>query len=122
MKLAVVGSRSFMNRKIVYDEISNFYRFRAVHKENLTIVSGGAIGPDTFAEEWAIKNKISRLIFIPKWVLEGTYIASRARNKLIVDNCDALLCFWDGKSTGCMNAVEIAREQKKVIEIITKDQ
>jgi len=109
MKLAVVGSRSWLDRKIVYDEISKFYTLQKIHKENLMIISGGAIG---------IKNKVSRMILIPKWNLEGKYLASRNRNKEIVDNCDALLCFWNGKSTGCMNAVDIARDQNKVIKII----
>lgn len=119
MNLGVIGSRDLTDKKRVWDEIERFLSDNGIHRENLIIVSGGARGPDTFAEEWAIKKKVSRIIYVPKWELEGKSKASQNRNKLIADTCHKILCFHDGKSTGCMMAVSFARGQNKEVRIIT---
>ena len=64
-----------------------------------TIVSGGALGADTYAKEYAIKNDIPLIEFLPDYKKYGKS-APIIRNMQIVDNCDFLLAFWNGTSRG----------------------
>ena len=59
MKIAVIGSRSFSNSKLVDEELS-----KVLNKVTL-IVSGGAKGADTLAENWANSNNLPTKIFLP---------------------------------------------------------
>lgn len=40
------------------------------------------------------------------------------RNKLIVDECDCVLAFWDGQSHGTKFTIDYAKEKGKPIKII----
>lgn len=40
------------------------------------------------------------------------------RNKLIVDECDCVLAFWDGTSRGTKFTLDYAKEKNKPIKII----
>lgn len=40
------------------------------------------------------------------------------RNKLIVDECDCVLAFWDGTSRGTKYTLDYAKEKNKPIKII----
>lgn len=68
------------------------------------VISGGAVGADALAEEWAIENKIEFQVFkpqhkdFPKNIRR--YAAPHARNTLIAEHYDIILAFWDGQSTG----------------------
>jgi len=56
LKLAIVGSRGFNNYIL-------FEKTMAEFNLNISlIISGGAVGADTFAEIWANKNKKELII------------------------------------------------------------
>lgn len=94
MKLAVVGSRRLGGKKsrdIIIDYIS---------KNNITaIVSGGATGIDSLAENIADELGIAKIIFLPEinqWEDSNGKIGFRSRNHQIANECDALLYIeWD---------------------------
>jgi len=44
--------------------------------------------------------------------------APLVRNKLIVDECDCVLAFWDGSSRGTKFTLDYAKEKNKLIKII----
>jgi len=88
MKVAIIGSR---NLKV---KINKY-----LPKDISLVVSGGARGIDTLAEEYADKNCIPKLIFLPDYKRYGK-IAPLVRNKLIVNNSDMVIAFWDGVSRG----------------------
>lgn len=110
MKLAIVGSRSCPRI-----DISTFFPFVPD-----TIVSGGAVGADTIAKEYALTHNISLLEFLPEYEKYGRR-APILRNIKIVDNCDFLIAFWDGKSSGTKFTIDYARKQgvpNKVVRIL----
>ncbi len=72
-----------------------------------TIVSGGARGADTFAREYAIKNGIPIIEFLPDYTRYGRK-APLLRNIQIVDNCDFLIAFWNGVSRGTKFTIDYA--------------
>ncbi len=112
MKLAVVGSRGFDNYEIlktVIDEIRTAY-------EITTIVSGGAVGADTFAEQYAEENGIEMVVFPAEWKRFGKK-AGFLRNNTIWSNSDIGVAFWDGKSKGTAHSFDISRKHRKLLYV-----
>jgi YspA, cpYpsA-related SLOG family len=109
MKLAIIGSRTFND----YELMQTFTDLTDV----TLIISGGAIGADSLAERLANENNIPTLIFKPDWKLNGAK-AGFMRNTSIVENCDQLIAFWDGKSNGTMDSVKKARALGKPVTVI----
>lgn len=92
IKLAVVGSRSIKNKKLVFNYLDK-------HKDRIDyIISGGAIGPDTFANEWCKENGYPIKIHYPNWN-EGKG-AGFKRNCDIIRECTFAIIFWDGSPKG----------------------
>ena len=82
-----------------------------------TIVSGGALGADTYAKEYAIKNNIPIVEFLPDYKRYGRN-APIIRNMQIVDNCDFLLAFWNGTSRGTKFTTDYADKRGVPYKII----
>lgn len=98
-RMAVVGSRSFKDYLMVERALQSM-------KDGIKqIVSGGAEGADKLAEEYAAKNKIPIQIYPPDWQGYGKS-AAFIRNQQIVDNSDRMVAFWDGKSSGTLDAIK----------------
>lgn len=118
MKLAVIGSRKwppamkeFIAGKVV-DEINKYWD-DPVHY----IVSGGADGVDTFAEQIAEKYKLKLKVFYPSSKYEYP-VNLFIRNEQIVQYADKILIFMvPGGSPGSMHAFRIAKLMKKPVEI-----
>lgn len=110
MKLAIVGSRTFNDYAIL---ASGILKFTTVSK----IISGGAKGADHLAEDFAENWDIPIDIFKPDWDKYGKQ-AGFIRNQLIVDACDMVVAFWDGKSKGTQDTILKAKKAKKPTFII----
>ena len=108
MKIAIVGSRTIKDI-----DISPY-----IPQETELIISGGAQGVDMLAEEYADKHRISKMILRPKYNLYRKN-APLKRNDEIVEMCDKVIVFWDGKSKGTKHTIEYARKNNKEIEIVT---
>ena len=84
------------------------------------IVSCGAKRADTYAQEYAVKDNIPLIEFLPDYQKYGRK-APLLRNLKIVDNCDSLLAFWDGKSRGTKFTIDYAEKTEipyKIISVI----
>ena len=106
MKVAVVGSRS-----ISATDIGLYI------SDGDEIVSGGAVGVDSCAAEYAKKNGLKLTVFLPQYERYGR-AAPIARNKKIVDYADKIIAFWDGKSKGTLSVIKYAEKTGKLCEII----
>jgi len=71
------------------------------------VVSGGAAGVDTLAEQWAKRNKIEWVCYLPNYKSFGKR-APLIRDQEMVDFCDVVIAFWDGKSTGTKYTMDYA--------------
>lgn len=113
-KLAVAGSRDFGHEDRVKTEIKYIIENTQIN----TIVSGGARGIDTYGEEVANEKKMQKIIHLAEWDKLGRS-AGFVRNKNIVQDADAILIYWDGKSVGTKHTVGLAKESKKPLFITT---
>lgn len=107
MKLAVIGSREIVN--IVLDPF--------ISHEVSEIVSGGAVGVDACAAQYAKANNLKLTEFVPRYERYGR-AAPIVRNREIVDYADKIIVFWNGKSKGTLSVINYAKKAKKTCEII----
>lgn len=107
MKLMIVGSRS----------IKEFDLTPYVPEDTELIISGGAVGADEIAEEYADRNKISKLIIRPRYDVYGRG-APLIRNKVMVDIADEVIVIWDGKSRGSSHVIDYAKKQNKNLMLL----
>jgi hypothetical protein len=95
MKIAIVGSRS-----ITVNNLGDYL------PENTTeIVSGGAIGVDRSARNYAKTHNIKLKEFLPEYERYGRS-APLKRNLQIIDYADEVIAFWDGMSHGTRFVIE----------------
>ena len=73
------------------------------------VVAGGAKGVDTLARQWARRNKIEFVEYPAHWDKFGKK-AGILRNHEMIDFCDILISFWDGKSKGTKETIEYAKK------------
>ncbi len=130
MKIAVVGSRGFTDKVF----INSILKYQFNHQRGDTLVSGGANGVDSIAEEvindWKnlhVKTydgkeedfKIDTKIFLPNWNRYGKR-AGFLRNELIIDEADKVIAFWDGKSKGTKHSIDLAIKAGKPVDIYVR--
>ncbi len=106
MKVAIVGSR----------EIKTVNVGKYV-TEGDEIVSGGAIGVDTCAADYAKRNGLTLTEFLPNYRRYGRG-ARIVRNKQIVDYAERVVVFWNGSSKGAKTVIEYAEKVGKPCEIV----
>lgn len=109
MKVAVIGSRSFDDYDLLEKTLMRY--------DIKMIVSGGARGADELAEKYAEQMGIPIKVHYADWDKHGKS-AGFIRNRLIIDDCDFVVAFWDGKSKGTLNSIQLAKKQNKKVEII----
>ena len=107
MKLLIVGSRS----------ITNFDLSPYITENVDTVISGGAGGVDSLAEQYADLHRLSKYILRPRYDLYGR-AAPLKRNKQMVDIADALLVIWDGRSKGTQYTLKYAKKMKKQVTLV----
>ena len=106
MKVAIIGSRS--------PKVTNLEDY--LPSDTTEIVSGGAIGIDRCAEEYARCHGIPTKIFLPDYKKFGRS-APIKRNVEIIDYADAVVAFWDGTSRGTRFVIEEAKRKGKPVRI-----
>ena len=106
MKVAIIGSRSL--------RVTNLEDY--LPSDTTEIVSGGAIGIDRCAEEYAKSRGIPTKIFLPDYNRFGKG-APLKRNVEIIDYADTVIAFWDGASHGTRFVIEEAKKRGKPVRI-----
>ena len=108
MELLIVGSRS----------IINFDLSPYVPLETDTIISGGACGIDTLAEQYADKHGLEKIVVRPQYD-RYRRAAPLKRNEQMVDMADEVLVIWDGVSKGSQYTIRYGRRMGKSVRIIS---
>ena len=111
MKIAVVGSR----------DLTNIELEKHIGEEADEIVSGGAVGVDFCAAQYAKNNGLKLTEFLPQYDRYGR-AAPIVRNKEIVNYADKVIVFWNGTSKGALSVIKYAQKIGKPCEVILNQQ
>lgn len=107
MKLLVVGSRG----------ITDFDLSPYISAKVDVIISGGANGVDSLAENYADKHHLSKYIIRPRYDLYGRAAPLR-RNEEMIDMADEVLIIWDKNSKGTKYTLDKAQKKNKPITLV----
>lgn len=112
-KLAVIGGRNFSDKDLLYRTLDG-------HTSNVElIISGGAIGADTLAVDYAKQKRIPWRVIKPDYARYGKKFAPVKRNEEIVLMSDEVIAFWDGKTTGTKTALDYAKKHNRRTKVIS---
>lgn len=106
MTVGIIGSRSITEpipEGIIPERIS-------------LILSGGAIGIDRSARQYALRHNILIEEILPAYDLYGKR-APLVRNDIIIDRSDKIYIFWDGKSRGTKYVINQCKKKNKPFEV-----
>ncbi len=115
MKIAIVGNRYGWDYKFVFNKLAEL-----LIKQTDIIISGGAEGIDTYAQWYAKKIGAVIIIYYPN-PSEKSPDRYFNRNKTIAEQCDKLIAFDKGSSSGSgtLNTINHAKKLNKEIIVIT---
>lgn len=115
-KVIIAGSRSFADYeklKSVCDSIlPNQYS-----EPRISILSGTSSGSDSLGERYANERGYALNRYPADWKQYGK-AAGPIRNRQMVEDADAAIVFWDGKSKGTKNLIEQANKRGLIVKII----
>lgn len=134
MRIAIIGSRTYENKKKIRDMI---YKLKQTFGDNLEIVSGGTqSGADKYAKKYSIEMGVAYKEFNPAHTVKNLYSALPEsyygkpyhvsqlfhRNELIAKYCDKMVAFIDSTeaSKGIYHAVEMATKHNKPAVIVNE--
>lgn len=112
-RVIIAGGRDFNN----YDGLArSMDKLLANVTDEIVIVCGMARGADSLGEKYAKERGYSVRYFPADWDTHGR-AAGYIRNEEMAKNADALVAFWDGRSHGTKNMIEIAQKYRLAIRI-----
>jgi hypothetical protein len=111
-KLAVVGSRDYDEKSVI-----ELLGLIGADVEHNTIVSGGAKGADSGGRSYALHTDMQYIEFLPDWDKHGK-AAGYIRNKLIIEEADCCIAFWDGKSKGTRHSIDLCLDMGKPLTVV----
>lgn len=104
-RVIVAGGRDFNNYAGLAASLD--YLLKNINDE-IQIVCGMARGADKLGEQYA-KERGYKVIYMPAdWDIDGRS-AGFKRNIKMAEYADALVAFWDGKSSGTRHMIETAK-------------
>lgn len=113
MKVIISGSRSFDDYDLLKKETKAFLE----GLEEVEIVSGVSIGADLLGISYAKEMSYDIKKFPANWERHGLS-AGVKRNYEMACYAKSLICFWDGKSRGTANMIEVARKRGLTVKVV----
>ena len=107
MKVIIAGSRNFND----YKKLCKICDHLLQNQANIEIISGAAKGADQLGEKYASEKGYRIKKFPANWNKYGKS-AGPKRNEEMANYADVLIAFWDGKSRGTKNMIELANKRK----------
>jgi hypothetical protein len=114
MKLIIAGSRTFTYYKKLCEVCDQILQ----DQNNIEIVSGAYYrGADKLGEKYATEKGFKLTKFPANWNKFGR-AAGPKRNEQMANYADTLIAFWDGKSRGTKNMIDLAKCRGLEVKII----
>jgi predicted Rossmann fold nucleotide-binding protein DprA/Smf involved in DNA uptake len=111
-KIAIVGNRKGWSKKQIFNILDTY----CLIGENTNIITGGAIGVDSYVMEYAKLKGCMLTVYYPDYITWGKH-ALRERNEKIAWNCETLIAFNknDNQKSGTSQTIRFAKRFKKFI-------
>lgn len=106
MRVAVIGSRG-----LTINDLG-----KHLPPDTTEIISGGAVGIDACAREYANTHGIKLTEFLPDYKKYGRS-APLKRNITIIENAELVLAFWDGSSHGTKFVIENCKKMGVEVKV-----
>ncbi len=104
-RVIIAGGRDFSD----YDLLkATMDKLLANITDEITVVCGQARGADILGEQYAKERGYAVDYYPADWKQYGKR-AGHLHNEQMAQNADALAAFWDGKSRGTKNMIELAK-------------
>ena len=114
MNIMIVGSRAIDNYDFVKENVDQYIKEKNI-EDKITIISGGARGVDSLAESYAEEKGYDFKCFPANWGQFGR-AAGPIRNRKMVNyikkHGGVCLVFWNGKSTGSKEDIELCKKNR----------
>lgn len=120
-RVAIVGSRSLNDSLEAKRKVEHLVSM--LDPENDIVVTGGADGIDTFAEDAARSFGVGVLVFRPipppkdKRTRAGYIAALFERNTRIIDWSTEVHAFWDERSNGTADSINKAEKMHRLVKV-----
>lgn len=116
--IIIAGGRDMNSSEFTFPHIEEFLkRFK---NQEITIISGGARGSDHQGELYAQQKGLKLEVRLADWNRYGRS-AGPIRNEEMVKRASALLAFWDGKSPGTRNMIDLAKYYGLICHVVHYD-
>lgn len=117
-KIIIAGGRSFNNYELLKERCDHYLSKAIMNKDNIIIVSGTANGADKLGEKYAQEKGFTIERHPAKWKELGKK-AGYVRNKEMAEVSHALIAFWDNKSRGTKHMIDLAKERKLHVRVVS---
>ena len=114
----VVGSRSFHDYDLLKRKLDHLLMNQGQH---VVVVSGGAKGTDTLAEQYAKEKGFPLRVFPADWSVgksAGYLRNQKMHTYLSKQKKKGVVAFWDGQSKGTQHSFELANQYHNPIRIV----
>lgn len=112
----IAGGRDFKDYELLKEKV-DFY-LTNIPEECIQIISGMASGADTLGYKYAVERGYPCIQFPAKWDIHGK-AAGHIRNEEMSRHADTLIAFWDGKSRGTKDMIDIAKAKTIMYRVIS---
>jgi hypothetical protein len=113
IKVIIAGGRNFADFNKLCQVCDEFLQ----NHSNIEIVSGAYKGADLLGERYAAERNYPIKQFPAEWKRYGKS-AGQKRNAEMATYADELIAFWDGKSKGTKNMIDLANQNGLNVKII----
>ena len=114
-RVIIAGTRTFNDYELLKTYCDKkLSRMRIDHE--IVIVSGHAKGADMLGERYAQDRGYATQLYPAYWDEYGKSAGIR-RNVKMAENADALIAFWDGKSSGTKHMIAEARKRGLMVAV-----
>lgn len=114
-RVIIAGTRTFNDYELLKAYCDKkLSRMRIDHE--IVIVSGHAKGADMLGERYAQDRGYATQLYPAYWDEYGKSAGIR-RNVKMAENADALIAFWDGKSSGTKHMIAEARKRGLMVAV-----
>ena len=115
LRITIGGCRDF-NDYVMFCSCIEKYLKTVDDTKKIIFLSGHCSGADEMAEKYAKEKGYVLEIYPADWKKYGK-AAGPKRNKEMVEKSDIIIAFWDGKSKGTKNLIDLAKKKDIQIKI-----